>query len=93
MKISDKNLRKISVSARDLLIETKPSSKADSSSLVESTEYTLNTEMVEFIRSIKNKYRVYLVTRLAQGNEAENKSSTESKEHEQIHELLMKLVK
>lgn len=49
--------------------------------------------MVEFIRSIKNKYRVYLVTRLAQGNEAENKSSTESKEHEQIHELLMKLVK
>ena len=72
-------MRKISISARQLLIETK-SKVAEGTSLVETTEYALNTDMVEFIRSIKNKYRVYLLTRLAADPNAAEGSSEQ--EHE-----------
>ena len=65
-------MRKISISARDLLIESTVTSgnqasdnTIDASSSGESNKsYTLNSEMVEFIRAIRNKYRVYLLTRL-----------------------------
>ena len=53
------------------------------------TVYKLNTEMQEFIRAIKDKFRVYLMTKIkAEGD------TTLKIEHEKIHEdLLMKLVK
>ena len=51
----------------DLLIESKVSTPDDDLTAISSSSqkyYTLNTDMVEFIRAIKNKYRVYLFTRL-----------------------------
>ena len=92
MKINDKELRKISISARDLLIETRPAVGLDSASAADpapEAKYTLNTEMVEFLRAIRNKYRVYLLTRL----KSEKPGEYDTKEYEIIHELLMKLVK
>ena len=77
VKIDDKHLRKISVSAKDLVLEAKVSDQGE-------TEYALNTDMVEFIRSIRNKYRVYLVTRMERDDPTEQ---------EKVHEVLMKLVK
>ena len=44
--------------------------------------------MLEFIRAIKSKYRVYLLTQVAKDGEEVNKA-----EKDAIHELLMKLVK
>ena len=53
MKISDKKLRSISVSSKDLLIEKGKDG-----------EYVFNHEMLEFLRAIKNKYRVFLFTKI-----------------------------
>lgn len=44
--------------------------------------------MLEFVRAIKNKYRIYLLTQISKSGEDYNKS-----EKDEIHELLMKLVK
>jgi len=44
--------------------------------------------MLEFVRAIKNKYRVYLLTQISKNGEGYDK-----KEKDEIHELLMKLVK
>jgi hypothetical protein len=44
--------------------------------------------MLEFIRAIKNKYRVYLLTQISKKGEEYSKT-----EKDEIHELLMKLVK
>jgi hypothetical protein len=74
--ISDTSLRKISISAKDLLLINKDGS------------LTFEPEMLEFIRAIKNKYRVYLLTQISKTGEEYNKA-----EKEEIHELLMKLVK
>jgi hypothetical protein len=73
-------LRKISISAKDLLLEIKKVDSLDGTQ----TEYALNTDMVEFIRSIRNKYRIYLITRLEQDD---------SKVQDGIHDVFMKLVK
>ena len=76
VKISDKALRKISISAKDLLLKHKDGS------------FTFEPEMLEFIRAIKNKYRVYLLTQISKSGDSYNKA-----EKDEIHELLMKLVK
>ena len=82
----------------DLLIESKVSTPDDDLTAISSSSqkyYTLNTDMVEFIRAIKNKYRVYLFTRLEK-NDCDGSTeccSYDTKEYEQINELLMKLVK
>lgn len=52
--IDDNNLRKISISAMDLLIQRN-----------ESGEFILNQEMLEFIRAIGSKYRIYLLTNMS----------------------------
>ena len=46
--------------------------------------------MLEFLRAIKNKYRVYLLTKIAK---KEGSEAHDEKEYDQINELLMKLVK
>jgi hypothetical protein len=76
VKITDTNLRKISISAREILIQHKDGS------------FTFEPEMLEFIRAIKNKYRVYLLTKISKNGEEYSKV-----EKDEIHELLMKLVK
>lgn len=53
-KVTDAKLRKVSICTNDLLIEQKEGG----------TGYQLNHEMLEFVRAIKNKYRVYLMTRI-----------------------------
>jgi predicted kinase len=67
------------LSSRDLLIETGNDG-----------EFVFNSEMLEFIRAIKNKYRVYLLTKISK---KEGEDTHDEKEKEAIHELLMKLVK
>lgn len=46
--------------------------------------------MLEFLRAIKNKYRVYLLTKIAK---KEGSESHDEKEYDEINELLIKLVK
>ena len=48
-------------------------------------KYTFNTEMLEFIRTIRNKYRVYLLVNMEEGYTKESL--------DEIKELLQKLVK
>ena len=62
VKITDSSLRAISISARNLLIEDGD----------EPGEYTFNTEMLEFLRAIRNKYRVYLLTNMESDYKKEN---------------------
>jgi hypothetical protein len=50
--------------------------------------FTFEPEMLEFIRAIKNKYRVYLLTQVSKQGDEYSKT-----EKDEIHELLMKLVK
>jgi hypothetical protein len=76
VSISDSNLRRVSISARDLLVQSKDGS------------FTFEPEMLEFVRAIKNKYRVYLLTQISKDGETYNKA-----EKDEIHDLLMKLVK
>ena len=63
---------------RDLLIESK------------NGEFIFNSDMLEFLRAIKNKYRVYLFTKISL---KEGSDTYDEKEKDAIHELLMKLVK
>jgi len=76
LKISDAHLRKVSISAKDLLMKQKDG------------HFTLEPEMLEFVRAIKDKYRVYLMTQISKEGDSYNKS-----EKEEIEELLLKLVK
>ena len=46
--MADKNLRKVSISTQGLLLKNGE----------------IDDKMVDFIKAIKNKYRVYLITRL-----------------------------
>jgi hypothetical protein len=55
VKITDASLRKVSISAKNLLLEQKDGA------------YTFNTDMLEFIRTIRNKYRVYLLVNMDEG--------------------------
>ena len=77
MVITDSNLRKISISTSALLIEEPTAG-----------EYTLNHDLLEFIRAISSKYRIYLLTKLSNEREELDKIK-----HIQIQELLNKLVK
>jgi FMN phosphatase YigB (HAD superfamily) len=52
---------------------------------VKDGSYTFNTDMLEFIRTIRNKYRVYLLINMDEGYTKETL--------EEIKELLHKLVK
>jgi FMN phosphatase YigB (HAD superfamily) len=76
-KIEDTGLRKISISCMDLLIYKKTDG-----------EYALNSEMLEFVRAISQKYRVYLLTNVAESPELVNKSDLSK-----IKDLLSKLAK
>lgn len=67
------------MSSKDLLIEKGKDG-----------EFVFNHEMLEFLRAIKNKYRVYLMTKVSK---KEGSDSHDEQEYEQINELLMKLVK
>ena len=51
-EVSDSNLRKVSISTANLLL------------LKKGDQYSLAPMMADFVRSIRNKYRVYLLTRL-----------------------------
>lgn len=51
IEISDSHLRKISISAMGLVVLRLPDGSL-----------SLNDEMVEFIRAISSKYRIYLLT-------------------------------
>jgi len=51
----------------------------------EPSEFTFNTEMLEFLRAIRNKYRVYLLTNMEENYQKENL--------DKIKDLLGKLVK
>lgn len=71
--MSDVNLRKISISAMDLLIQkkiqvTESELVSDASSqkmAATENEYMFNSEMLEFLRAVRNKYRIYVLTNLS----------------------------
>ena len=73
VKITDTSLRKVSISAKKLLLEQKDGA------------YTFNTDLLEFIRTIRNKYRVYLLINMDEGYTEETL--------DEIKDLLQKLVK
>ena len=65
--VSDQNLRKISISALPLLV----TSEFDDNILPQSNDelpgfiYSINTEMLEYLRTIKDKYRIYIFVNIA----------------------------
>ena len=56
-KISDKHLRTVSLSCRHLLLESRLTKAG-------SPEFMLNPDLVDFLRTVKDKYRIYLLTQL-----------------------------
>lgn len=61
----------------DLLVEKKSTIETDaasslSSQLAVESEYTFNTDMLEFMRAIRNKYRIYVLTNLSVDGEKED---------------------
>lgn len=84
--VSDTNLRKVSISTAGLLLMKDNESK----------DYKLNPLMVDFIRAIRNKYRVYLMTKLtsAVDDDADEKTrmTAMKEEREKAHTVLKQLV-
>ena len=80
-QVADSNLRKISISAMDLLVEKKSAvvetdaASSLSSQVAVESEYTFNTDMLEFLRAIRNKYRIYVLTNLALDGEKEGQET------------------
>lgn len=62
VKMKDEGLRKISISTMKLLVEQK------------GDEFTFNQEMVDFLRAISSKYRIYLLTNVAANPEQVNEN-------------------
>jgi len=58
VRLNDVNLRKVSISTRDLLIH-----KSDGSE-----DFEFNPDMLQFVRAVKDKYRIYLLTRISESN-------------------------
>ena len=73
--VEDVKLRKISISAADLLIVRK------------GKEYELNPVMVDLLRTIQNKYRIYILTKVAGEDD-----STLKEQKKKIYELIKPLV-
>lgn len=84
----------------DLLIQkkipvTEPELVSSASSQVAATEneYMFNTEMLEFLRAVRNKYRIYVLTNLAYAVKADEPAEEMQKEKQKVHEMLLKLCK
>ena len=73
--VTDERLRKISISAMDLLVQRSGEA------------YRLNPVMVDLIKTISNKYRIYLLTKIAGDDDAKLKI-----EKQKIYEILKPLV-
>ena len=56
-------------------------------------EYMFNTEMLEFLRAVRNKYRIYVLTNLSYSVKENEPAEVIQKEKQKIHEMLMKLCK
>ena len=58
------------------------------------TEYTFNTEMLEFLRAVKSKYRIYVLVNLGQAViEGDAAAEKIQKEKQKVHEMMLKLCK
>lgn len=56
-------------------------------------EYMFNTEMLEFLRAVRNKYRIYVLTNLAYAVKENEETEVIQKEKQKMHEMLLKLCK
>lgn len=85
----------------DLLIQKKiqvtethgissASSLADAN---ENDEYTFNTEMLEFLRAVRTKYRIYVLTNLGHSIKPSETTEMMQKKKQKVHEMLLKLCK
>ena len=84
----------------DLLIQKKIQindsdgiSNASSLTEINQNEYTFNTEILEFLRAVRNKYRIYVLTNVGHTIKDEECSKTMQKNKQKIHEMLLKLCK
>lgn len=84
----------------DLLVQKKVQVReteviSSSSSLVENCEqeFTFNTEMLEFLRAVRNQYRIYVVTNLGHTIKESDTDEAIKKNKEKVHEMLLKLCK
>lgn len=61
----------------DLLVQKKAVVETDAASSLSSqiaveSDYTFDTDMLEFLRAVRNKYRIYVLTNLSVDGEKED---------------------